>query len=239
MRATAASIFEKEKEELADKDEGTTGKTDKTASKVLGAASEFTTLLLPMLPTTDELPFDRIVPLKGQQGMNTTVFDNESKEDNTTSVITTNSLSVGTGGNSDKIVGEKHGPQDRFKVVKIETVTAKQLGRWTLVDYNNRSAPVVPQVPNFFPTLTSPAMSLAVKAPLKPNLKSSVSKPPAQPTQIQSGQAAIQPSIQKNIPAVNSEKTKVLLWLFKYYGPASRHNILTIYFGSGLSWFLN
>lgn len=156
------------------------------------------------------MPFYRIVPMKGQQVMNSAVFDNEPKEDNITSVTTTNSLLVSTGANSDKIVGEKHGPQDRFKVVKIETVTAKQLGRWTLVDYNNRSAPVVQQVPNFFPSHTSPAMSLAGKAPLKSNLKSSVSKPPQQPTQIPTGQAAIQPSIQKNIPAVNNQQTKVI-----------------------------
>jgi len=45
-----------------------------------------------------------------------------------------------------KVAGrDKSGPEDRFKVVKIEPIVAKEVGRWTLVDYNNRSAPVIPQ----------------------------------------------------------------------------------------------
>ena len=127
---------------------------------------------------------------------------NDQKEDANISVSkatsTTASNSATTGSNTARPeTGEKHGPHDRFKVVKIETVIAKEVGRWTFVDYTNRSAPVASNMPSFFP------------GPLKSGLKSA-SKPLPQNTQSQPGQTAIQSSAQKNIPAISStQQTKV------------------------------
>jgi hypothetical protein len=108
-------------------------------------------------------------------------------------------------------MGEKHGPQDRFKVVKIETVVAKEIGRWTLVDYANRSAPVMPSNPSYFPAHISPAMSLTTggKTLLKSALKSSTTKPSQQPAQTQSILASSQAPNVKNIPVIFNLQTKV------------------------------
>ena len=112
----------------------------------------------------------------------------------------------------EKQIAEKHGPQDRFKVVKIETVVAKEIGRWTLVDYANRSAPVMPTNPTYFPTHLSPAMSLITpggKTPLKSALKASASKVAQQSTQNQPNVASTQASNVKNIPVAVNLQTKV------------------------------
>ena len=45
----------------------------------------------------------------------------------------------------------KHGPQDRFKFVKIQTAPTRVVSRWTLVDYGNRSGPLAPP-PQPFPS---------------------------------------------------------------------------------------
>ena len=111
---------------------------------------------------------------------------------------------------SEKQAGEKHGPQDRFKVVKIETVVAKEIGRWTLVDYANRSAPVMPTNPTYFPAHLSPAMSLSGgKTPLKSALKNSAAKDSQHSKQIQSNVTSTQASNVKNIPVAASQQTKV------------------------------
>ena len=49
--------------------------------------------------------------------------------------------------------------QDRFKFVKIQTTPSKTVGRWTLVDFSNRSGPLAPP-PQPFPSTTSPAISM-------------------------------------------------------------------------------
>ena len=110
----------------------------------------------------------------------------------------------------EKQIAEKHGPQDRFKVVKIETVVAKEIGRWTLVDYANRSAPVMPTNPTYFPAHLSPAMSLSGgKTPLKSALKASTSKPTQQSAQKESNVASTQASNVKNIPVAVNQQMKV------------------------------
>ena len=118
----------------------------------------------------------------------------------------------------EKQIAEKHGPQDRFKVVKIETVVAKEIGRWTLVDYANRSAPVMPTNPTYFPAHLSPAMSLSGgKTPLKSALKNSAAKEHSKEhsKQIQSNVASTQASNVKNIPVAASQQTKVKKSLHK------------------------
>ena len=52
-----------------------------------------------------------------------------------------------------------HTLQDRFKFVKIQTTPSKTVGRWTLVDFSNRSGPLAPP-PQPFPSTTSPAISM-------------------------------------------------------------------------------
>ena len=71
----------------------------------------------------------------------------------------------------DKKAFPKHGPQDRFKVVKIQTASSKSRNRWTMVDYANRSGPLAPPPPAFVSN-SSPAMSMT-KLSLKPVLKPS------------------------------------------------------------------
>lgn len=139
------------------------------------------------------------------------LFEVESKSNNTSSVLAALSTSTSAGTNPGNQMGEKHGPQDRFKVVKIETVVAKEIGRWTLVDYANRSAPVMPSNPSYFPAHISPAMSLTTggKTLLKSALKSSTTKPSQQPAQTQSILGSSQASNVKNIPVIFNLQTKV------------------------------
>ena len=156
---------------------------------------------------SDELPFLQIQG-KGKRPPGS-LYEAEHKSNNSSSVVTTVNTSTSSTATT---AGEKHGPQDRFKVVKIETVVAKEIGRWTLVDYANRSAPVMPTNPTYFPAHISPAMSLTSggKAPLKSALKSAASKP-QQPAQNQPALGSTQPSNVKNIPVAVNQQTKVNL----------------------------
>ena len=200
VRATAASIFgqlhdgidgNKAKKEQSDK----SSKSQEPVSQDVGPG---------------DLPFLR-VQHNGARGPGN-LYEAEHKSNNIGSVLTVAGAGTGNGVNSGNQTGEKHGPQDRFKVVKIETVVAKEIGRWTLVDYANRSAPVMPTNPTYFPAHLSPAMSLITpggKAPLKSALKASASKAAQQPTQNQTNVASTQASNVKNIPVAVNLQTKV------------------------------
>ena len=157
-------------------------------------------------PLSDDLPFLQIQG-KGSRPPES-LFEAENKSNNSSSVVTTVNTSTSSGLNSGNQPGEKHGPQDRFKVVKIETVVAKEIGRWTLVDYANRSAPVMPSNPTYFPAHISPAMSLTSggKLPLKSVLKT---KPSQQPAQNQSILGSTQSPNVKNIPVAFNSQMKV------------------------------
>ena len=143
------------------------------------------------------------------------LYEAELKSNNIGSVLTATSAAATPGVTSGHQTGEKHGPQDRFKVVKIETVVAKEIGRWTLVDYANRSAPVMPTNPTYFPTAhLSPAMSLSTpggKTPLKSALKASATKA-AQHSQL--NVASTQASNVKNIPVAVNQQNKVKIDIY-------------------------
>ena len=206
VRATAASIFV----ELTEKttNEGVTKvKLEKTGNKSQGVPESSPT---DTGTASDDLPFLQIQS-KGTRP-STNLPECEQKADNVGSLVpAVPANAITTIANTGSIVGEKHGPQDRFKVVKIETVVAKEVGRWTLVDYANRSAPVMPSNPTYFPAHISPAMSLTStgKLPLKSALKSSSSKPSIQPAQNQAGQLTNQSVNQNNVPITVNQQTKV------------------------------
>ena len=94
----------------------------------------------PTIEESDELPFLQIQ--SKVTGIPTILNEGVDEVDNSTSATTVGSASLSTGKNEGCVVGEMHGPQNRFKVVKIETVVPKEVGRWTIVDYANRAAPV-------------------------------------------------------------------------------------------------
>jgi len=203
VRATAASIFVQLTDGTAN-DGGIKTKSEQSSSKQPIGHEPISSESV-----SDDLPFLQIQG-KGSRPPES-LFEAESKSNNTSSVVTAVGNSTSTNSNPGTQTGEKHGPQDRFKVVKIETVVAKEIGRWTLVDYANRSAPVMPSNPTYFPAHISPAMSLTSggKTPLKSALKSSTTKPSQQPPQNQSIIGSSQAPNVKNIPVIFNQQTKV------------------------------
>ena len=204
VRATAASIFVQLTDGAAN-DGGIKPKADQIGNKSLKGEESNSKEAV-----SDDLPFLQIQS-KGTRPAESLYEAEHKSTNNSSSVITPDTAGTASNANSGNQAGEKHGPQDRFKVVKIETVVAKEIGRWTLVDYANRSAPVMPSNPTYFPTHISPALSLTSggKLPLKSALKSSASKPSQQSAQTQPIQGSIQTTNVKNIPVAVNQQAKV------------------------------
>ena len=209
VRATAASIFVQLTEGTSN-DGGTKSKPENAKSKMQESDESALKEAVP-----NDLPFLQI------QGKGIRPYDilhgadHKSTNSPATTTVSSNTPSEISSGKTVSEKGEKHGPQDRFKVVKIETVVAKEIGRWTLVDYANRSAPVMPSNPTYFPAHISPAMSLTSggKPQIKSAVKASASKPADSTIQNAPTHGSTQPTNMKHIPATSNQPNKVFVLL--------------------------
>ena len=209
VRATAASIFVQLTEGTSN-DGGTKSKPENAKSKMQESDESALKEAVP-----NDLPFLQI------QGKGIRPYDilhgadHKSTNSPATTTVSSTTTSEISSGKTVSEKGEKHGPQDRFKVVKIETVVAKEIGRWTLVDYANRSAPVMPSNPTYFPAHISPAMSLTSggKPQIKSAVKASASKPADSTIQNAPTHGSTQPTNMKHIPATSNQPNKVFLSL--------------------------
>ena len=207
VRATAASIFV-QLTEGSSNDSGTKTKTENAKSNTQESDESALKEAVP-----NDLPFLQI------QGKGIRPYDilhgtdHKSTNSPATTTVSSTTTSEISSGKTVSEKAEKHGPQDRFKVVKIETVVAKEIGRWTLVDYANRSAPVMPSNPTYFPAHISPAMSLTSggKPQTKTAVKASASKPADSTIQNAPTHGSTQPTNMKHIPATSNQPNKVFL----------------------------